>query len=1236
MESTVSQQGGFDDRRQRYSGTGAAAWLRVAVGACVLVLAGCGGSSAPPPSEGSATLDATGGEVLGPDGVKLSIPPSALTSATTFRIARDGTGAPEPGGAKAISPVYAITPHGTAFAESARVSIPFNPADVAAGTQPILLKAEPGGAWIALSSSVVGNTVTAADTPSLSFFAVGTCQTIRDTNIPGLDPLLYCPAAHQLKLTLQDGNGAELPTPTYPSGSLSPALTIDSPTVLRYTVQWTRPRGVIRSDLIDVSLQGAGLLPAQQPLRGFSTPGNFSRTFNTSIDPATVPQAASSGGVVIRIKVSATYTADAFYPGCLCMRPASWTFDTEIPVRVIYRGTQPVITQQPRNQSVVAGQAASFSVAATGNSVDVQWFVTRSGNTTEIPGATGSTYTPPSTAVSDSGTQYSARVCSARGTPVQQCITSNPATLSVTAAPVAPVFTTQPQTIAVVEGQTGSLSAVASGQPAPQISWFQVVSPRGAPQTLAPVTACPPTAPGRGTATAATCNLGTPGFVNDGQRYLAVAGNGVGADVNSSVVAVRVSPVPVAPAITSPAEPRDQTSTAGGSVSWTVTASGTAPLSYRWHTVAPNGTAYSNNMCSGGVDPGQSTSATLTLVNLPAACDGYRFQAIVSNSVAPEAASRQAVLTVLPATAAPQITTALAARSVLNNAQVTFNVIATGSPTTFSYAWTLGGSAVPRVVAGCGTADSACTLTAQLIDSGKAVAVSVSNGVAPAAGSSAVLTVSTNDVAASITQQPTAQSVVVGGSATFTVGVTGTPTPAVTWQTSTDGTNWVGAGSANSLVLSNTTLAQNGLQVRAIVSNTIAVSGGSQPVSVTSNAATLSVIDNLPANALTAVQIVAHAGRSLVVRQDGSAWAFGQYTDPLTGGYPNTSVPARPVRVAGLPLVQQVAIGAIYNSWALGINGEVWGWGFINSVKGFGQGPTNSAVTFPSPVRVLMAASTPIDRVCQIAGTMYGVVMVRSDVQGGTCAANEARSVWFTGESISSNEVGGSYATRFDRLGGDGTPGGLPQGRWIVEIFTSRDHGTNVSTIFARANDGSVYAWGYNSGGLLGVGNTDAATVPTLAPGWQGANRIVATGEATLALMSDGSIKGVGNNINASLGIGPAEFRVIDTPTLLATPTGATDLSGASSQPSSMALVGGQLRYWGSSTRFATGVQVVPVAINSTAAPFTAVAVAAYHALTIGPGNAVYAWGDWQSLGCGNYAANVCDTTQVPQLVTVP
>jgi hypothetical protein len=115
-----------------------------------------------------------------------------LSADTTIGIARSSAGAPELGGLRMISSVYAITPHGTTFSESARVSIPFNPADVAPGTQPIVIKSQPGGTWTALVSDVVGGSL-AADTSGLSFYAVGTCYTSRDVTVGGPDPLMYSP-----------------------------------------------------------------------------------------------------------------------------------------------------------------------------------------------------------------------------------------------------------------------------------------------------------------------------------------------------------------------------------------------------------------------------------------------------------------------------------------------------------------------------------------------------------------------------------------------------------------------------------------------------------------------------------------------------------------------------------------------------------------------------------------------------------------------------------------------------------------------------------------------------------------------------------------------------------------------------------------------------------------------------------------------------------------------------------
>jgi alpha-tubulin suppressor-like RCC1 family protein len=513
----------------------------------------------------------------------------------------------------------------------------------------------------------------------------------------------------------------------------------------------------------------------------------------------------------------------------------------------------------------------------------------------------------------------------------------------------------------------------------------------------------------------------------------------------------------------------------------------------------------------------------------------------------------------------------------------------------------------------------------------------VSNGTAPDATSSATLTVTTGDVAASITQQPANASTVAGGSAVFSVGVAGTPTPSVTWQTSTDGVTWTDAGSGTTLTISGAALAQNGLRVRAVVSNTIATPAGPQPNTVTSSEATLTVVSNLPPNALLATQVITVSNRTLALHPDGRVFAWGAYVDPLSGGYTvNGSWAQQPTRVQGLGPVRQVAIGSDYASWALAADGTVWGWGFLNSYEAFAQGPNNTMLQFPAPVQLLEATNTPIDRVCQIEGTMYGVVMVRSEVIGGTCAANEPRSVWYT-SNISGNEgTSVRFAVRYGLLDSGGAL--LPMGRWIKEIVTSRNSTVGPSSVFAIANDGSVYTWGYLNGqGQLGLGNSNTQpTTPQLAPGWQGAVRIAASAEATLALMPDGSIRGAGRNSGASLGIGPVSFDTVSTPTTLGGIAGASDVSTASSNPGSMALVGGQLRYWGNNPLFDPAVQTTPIAIAAPATPLTSVVVGGRIAVAIGPGNVVYSWGDAVFRGCALNATTCNSTTFVPTLVTVP
>jgi hypothetical protein len=84
---------------------------------------------------------------------------------------------------------------------------------------------------------------------------------------------------------------------------------------------------------------------------------------------------------------------------------------------------RPTITTQPASQNVLVGQTATFSVTATGlGTLSYQW---QKGGTA-IQGATSASYTTGTTAISDSGSQFSVVVSGGAGV-----VTSNPASLTV-------------------------------------------------------------------------------------------------------------------------------------------------------------------------------------------------------------------------------------------------------------------------------------------------------------------------------------------------------------------------------------------------------------------------------------------------------------------------------------------------------------------------------------------------------------------------------------------------------------------------------------------------------------------------------------------------------------------------------------------------------------------------------------------------------------------------------------
>jgi hypothetical protein len=110
----------------------------------------------------------------------------------------------------------------------------------------------------------------------------------------------------------------------------------------------------------------------------------------------------------------------------------------------------PTITTQPVNQTVTAGQTASFTVVAGGTApLSYQW----QKNGANIGGATGASYTTPVTTTADSGSTFRAVVTNTAGT-----ATSAAATLTVNAAPT-PAIQVSSTSINFGNGVVGSTSS---------------------------------------------------------------------------------------------------------------------------------------------------------------------------------------------------------------------------------------------------------------------------------------------------------------------------------------------------------------------------------------------------------------------------------------------------------------------------------------------------------------------------------------------------------------------------------------------------------------------------------------------------------------------------------------------------------------------------------------------------------------------------------------------------------
>jgi hypothetical protein len=418
----------------------------------------------------------------------------------------------------------------------------------------------------------------------------------------------------------------------------------------------------------------------------------------------------------------------------------------------------PTVTLEPRDTTVLEGHAAHFAVAAIGTApLAYQW----QKDGADIAGATASLYSLTAAARSDSGSAFRCIITNSVGKD-----TSNAALLHV--VPVPPVITTGPTGKTVNVGQTATFHLAATGSAPMHYQWQKdTVNINGANDSAY-------TTPATVTA-------------DSGTSFRCVVSNAAGSVTSASVHLTVITPYP--PVVT--LQPRDTTVLDGHAVSFNVSATGTAPLTYQWQ--------------KNGADIGGATGSSFSIPAAARSDSGAAFRCIVTNGVGKDT-SKSAYMHVLPVP--PVITTQPVARTVDMGQTATYFVAAAGSAP-LHYQWQ------KDTVDIGGALDSVYTTPATVTaDSGTTFRCVVSNAAGSVTSVGVHLTVITPYPPVVIVD-PRDTTVLDGQLAHFAVYATGTPPLAYQWQK--NNTNLSGATSSTYSVSS--VRSDSGVTFRCIVSN---------------------------------------------------------------------------------------------------------------------------------------------------------------------------------------------------------------------------------------------------------------------------------------------------------------------------------------------------------------------------------------------------------------------------------
>jgi len=350
-------------------------------------------------------------------------------------------------------------------------------------------------------------------------------------------------------------------------------------------------------------------------------------------------------------------------------------------------------------------------------------------------------------------------------------------------------------------------------------------------------------------------------------------------------------------------------------------------------------------------------------------------------------------------------------------------------------------------------------------------------------------------------------------------------------------------------------------------------------------------------------------------------YAWGNNNHGQAGGG-TTKISKIPVMVALPADVTVTAVsagngGAAGHSLALAADGRVYAWGQNESGE-LGDGSTTDRA---APVQVRLPVGVAARAVS--AGARFSVAL----------ASDGAIYLW--GENLSNQQdsvtahPGMTIPTRID----------LPDGDKASAIATGSAH------VLVLTTKNTVYAWGWNGRGQLGTNDccTELSATPALVglPGGTAITAIAAGGEHSLAVSSDGTVYGWGSNRHGELGLAcAAQYASCGSPRQIDLPGGVRATSVAAGEGHSLAVgADGRVYAWGTNFAGELGIgthgdEEPPTSVALPPGVVVAELDGGFgHSMALTTDGHVFSWGSnlYDQLGNDSYRDQLTPT-QVPRL----